>query len=96
MVMVKSRKIRYKKEYILLEGKRLLRDALESGVKLKHLMFSRKSDLEYIRDLLPKNDVKLYKMAYHDMQMWSDLTTCPGIMGNELVMFLKDIIYCNC
>ncbi|GLV46216.1 uncharacterized protein CBL_09989 [Carabus blaptoides fortunei] len=91
MVMVKSRNLRQRKEFILVEGKRLIKDALEAGCSIQHLMFSRKSDLEYIRQLLPKKDIRLYKMAYRDIQMWSDLTTSPGIMGIFKTPNLTDI-----
>lgn len=89
MVMVKSRKLRQRKEFILVEGKRLIKDALEAGCSIQHLMFSRKSDLEYIRHLLPHKDIHLYKMAYRDIQMWSDLTTSPGIMGKYDIKLLN-------
>lgn len=82
MLTVKSRKLRTRKDCILLEGKRLIRDALEAGCIIENLLFSRKSDLEFVRDVLPKKHVQIYKMIYKDMAMWSDLTTCPGIMGS--------------
>lgn len=81
MFTVRSKKVRDKKGMVLLEGKRLIRDALEAGCDPQYVLFSRKSDLEFIRDLVPSNRVRFYKMAYRDMQTWSDLTTTPGIMG---------------
>lgn len=66
---------------ILLEGKRLIKDALEMNVKLEYLIFSRIDEVEYLRPHLPKLGCTLYKMPYREMQMWSDLSTNPGIMG---------------
>ncbi|EFA10621.1 RNA methyltransferase-like protein 1 homolog [Tribolium castaneum] len=81
LVDVKSKKEQDKKDLILLEGKRLIRDALQSGCALKYILFSRKDEIEYLKPFLPKVGAQLYKMPYKEMQMWSDLTTNPGIMG---------------
>ncbi|RZB40471.1 RNA methyltransferase-like protein 1 [Asbolus verrucosus] len=78
---IKSKKEKNKKDLILLEGKRLIKDALQSGCHLKYILFSRKNEIEYLKPFLPKVGVHLYKMPYKEMQMWSDLTTNPGIMG---------------
>lgn len=67
---------------MLLEGKRLIQEALLANCKLEYLLFSRKSDLDIVRHFLPKTGSKLYKMPYKEMQMWSDLNTSPGMMGN--------------
>ena len=70
-----------KKQLILLEGKRLINEALGSKFKLEAIIFSRKSDLEYVKDNVPKMGAAIYKMPYKQIQLWSDLTVCPGIMG---------------
>ncbi|KAJ8972548.1 hypothetical protein NQ314_000135 [Rhamnusium bicolor] len=46
-------------------------------------------EVEYLRPSLPKLGAKLYKMPYREMQMWSDLTTNPGIMGCVNVWDMK-------
>lgn len=81
MTTVKSRKKKEKNDLILLEGKRLIKDALQNGCRLKYLIFSRKNEVEFLKPYLPKIGSLIYKMPYSEMQMWSDLTTCPGIMG---------------
>lgn len=66
---------------MLLEGKRLIKEAILAGCKLQYVLFSRKSDIEDLKEHLPKTGAKLYKMPYREMQAWSELTTTPGIMG---------------
>ncbi|KAG5894925.1 hypothetical protein JTB14_008884 [Gonioctena quinquepunctata] len=78
---VKSRKERNKNDLILLEGKRLVQEALMAGCKLEYVLFSRMDEVQYLKPYLPKMGAKLYKMPYREMQMWSGLTTNPGIMG---------------
>ncbi|KAI4487851.1 hypothetical protein M0802_011739 [Mischocyttarus mexicanus] len=78
MMNVKSRKLREKSNQICMEGYRLIKDGIEAGVKLEAIFFSRLSD---IVDLPLRNEVKLYKVPYRTMQLWSNLTTSPGILG---------------
>ncbi|XP_047363101.1 rRNA methyltransferase 3A, mitochondrial [Vespa velutina] len=78
MVNVKSRKRREKSNQILLEGYRLIKDGIEAGVKPEIILFSRLSD---IMDLNLHKEVKLYKVPYKTLQLWSNLTTSPGIIG---------------
>ncbi|GJQ71587.1 hypothetical protein Trydic_g11290 [Trypoxylus dichotomus] len=66
---------------ILLEGKRLIQEALENNCRLEYLLFSRKSDIEQLKSFLPKSGATLYKMPYREIQLWSSLSTSPGIMG---------------
>lgn len=66
---------------MLLEGKRLIKEALLAGCRLQYMLFSRKEDIEELKEYLPKHGAKLYKMPYREMQVWSQLTTSPGIMG---------------
>lgn len=84
-VDLKSKK---SKESMLLEGKRLIREALMSGCKLQYLLFSRKDDIEDLKDCLPKRGAKLYKMPYREMQAWSELTTTPGVIGRQTVKYI--------
>ncbi|XP_050308359.1 rRNA methyltransferase 3A, mitochondrial [Anthonomus grandis grandis] len=71
---------RKSKNLVLLEGKRLIKEALEANCKFECILFSRVKDIECLKPYLPKKG-KLYKMPYREIQMWSDLTTNPGIMG---------------
>ncbi|KRT80350.1 hypothetical protein AMK59_6432 [Oryctes borbonicus] len=82
------------KKSILLEGKRLIQEALENNCKLEYLLFSRKSDVEQMKSFLPKSGATLYKIPYREIQLWSALTTSPGIMERLLTSaYLADI--CN-
>lgn len=87
MVTVKSKKEKQKKDLVLLEGKRLIKEALTQNCKLKYLIFSRQNEIEYLKSDLPRSGCKIYKMPYKEIQMWSDLTTSPGIMGTQLIFF---------
>lgn len=81
LLEIKSKKVQESNKVILLEGKRLIKDALQMKIKLEYLIFSRMDEVEYLRPYLPKLGSILYKMPYREMQMWSDLSTNPGIMG---------------
>lgn len=79
MLTVKSRKKQKQDNRILLEGYRLIEDAMKAGLVPEIVIFSRKPDLQRLP--LPKTGVKLYKIPYQTIQLWSDLTTSPGVMG---------------
>lgn len=78
---VKARKISGK---ILLEGERLIEDAFKAGVPAEALFFS---NPELLKCLPLKNQplTELYKLSYDKIQLWSDLTTSPGIMGIHIL-----------
>lgn len=80
MTIVKSRPFREKQGKILLEGRRLIADALKAGAVPKVFFFSR---LEYVTEL-PVDKLKgvsLIKVKFEDIKDWSDLVTPQGIMG---------------
>ncbi|XP_004433390.1 PREDICTED: rRNA methyltransferase 3, mitochondrial isoform X1 [Ceratotherium simum simum] len=80
MTIVKSRPFREKQGKILLEGRRLIADALKAGAVPKVFFFSR---LDYIKEL-PVDKLKgvsLIKVKFEDIKDWSDLVTPQGIMG---------------
>lgn len=85
MVSIKSRKYRQQSNQILLEGRRLIEDALEADLKLQKLMFSKVEYLKILQNHLKnyERDPKcmFYKVPHGDMAFWSNLTTNPGIMG---------------
>lgn len=83
MTIVKSRPFREKQGKILLEGRRLIADALKAGAVPKVFFFSR---LDYIKEL-PTDKLKgvsLIKVKFEDIKDWSDLVTPQGIMGQWL------------
>ncbi|XP_032676592.1 rRNA methyltransferase 3, mitochondrial [Odontomachus brunneus] len=78
MLNIKTKKNREKNSQILLEGFRLIQDAIEGGAIPKVIFFTRLPDVLQLS--LPK-DVQLYKIPYRTIQLWSTLTTSPGILG---------------
>ncbi|KAL4702543.1 hypothetical protein ACJJTC_001428 [Scirpophaga incertulas] len=81
LVKLKSKKDRIRLGQVLVEGWRLIMDGLESGCKLKYVIFSQKDDLDKLRPYLPKTGVLLYKIPYKEIELWSDVDTSPGIFG---------------
>lgn len=83
MTVVKSRQFREKQGKILLEGRRLIADALKAGAVPRVFFFSR---LEYIKELPIEKlkGVSLIKVKFEDIKDWSDLVTPQGIMGQWL------------
>jgi len=78
MIDVKTKKRREQNGQMLLEGFRLIEDAIQAGIVPKVIFFSRLSDILQLS--LPE-EVKLYKIPYRTIQLWSNLTTSPGIIG---------------
>lgn len=82
-MLVKSRNAREKSGQILLEGKRLIIDAIKAGATLQTIFFSDTDNLKDVAEVKNLDSVPLYKIVYKHLKVWSDLTTCPGIMGKE-------------
>lgn len=78
MTKLKSRKKREKDKEIILEGQRLITDALKSGVIPSVIIYN---DPSIIATLKLPEEVKLYKVPYKTIQLWSALTTSPGLLG---------------
>lgn len=70
-----------KKELILIEGKRTLLDAIHAGCIPKHFIFSRLNLLEGIPFNVLKDSAKMTQIPYKNIQVWSDMSTSPGMMG---------------
>ncbi|XP_076345503.1 rRNA methyltransferase 3, mitochondrial-like isoform X3 [Tachypleus tridentatus] len=77
MTLLKSRK---KREKILLEGRRLISDAISAGIHPESIFFSQEQNLCEI-PLEEAVNVQLFKVFYKQLNLWSDLTTSPGVMG---------------
>lgn len=86
LINVKTRNKREKNQSMLLEGFRLIKDALQAGTKPKAIFFNRISD---ILPLSLSKEIKLYKVPYRTIQLWSNLTTSPGILG---VFEIPDVV----
>lgn len=91
MMNIKNKKVRQKNSTILLEGKRLIQDALNAGAKPKQIFFSQKRVLEnillpeYLRDL-PAASTIFYKAPYKMIQLFSEIETSQGIMGTTRII----------
>ena len=82
MLEIKSRKKRKNHDRVLLEGTRLITDAIHAGEIPEMIIFSNPNELKKLP--LPEKDVKIYKVPYRSIQLWSSLTTPPGIMGEYM------------
>lgn len=86
MISIKNKKMRQKNPYILLEGKRLIQDALNAGVNPKQIFFSQKRVLEQLclpeklRNL-PVSNTIFYHTPYKMIELFSNTETSQGIMG---------------
>ncbi|KAG7187885.1 hypothetical protein KM043_013860 [Ampulex compressa] len=78
MTNVKSRKKRAKSRQIILEGQRMIVEGLKACLVPNVIFFSRISDVEHLE--LPE-ETQLYKIPYRTIQLWSNVTTSPGLMG---------------
>ncbi|XP_041097301.1 rRNA methyltransferase 3, mitochondrial-like [Polyodon spathula] len=80
VTIVKSRRFREQHGKVLLEGRRLIADALGCGAVLQTLFFS---SLDALKELpLDKlRRVNLVKVKFDDIKVWSDLVTPQGIMA---------------
>ncbi|NXP07080.1 MRM3 methyltransferase, partial [Thinocorus orbignyianus] len=80
VTIAKSKKFRDNHGKILLEGHRLIKDALEAGAVLQTLFFSMVGHLKE----LPEAELKranLVKVKFEDIKIWSDLVTPQGLIG---------------
>lgn len=88
MSVARSRTFREHQGKILLEGRRLICDALEAGAIPQMVFFS---TADRLREL-PLDRLKratLIKVKNEDIQVWSDLVTPQGVIGKG--HFLKYI-----
>uniref|UniRef100_A0A1B0DIJ4 RNA 2-O ribose methyltransferase substrate binding domain-containing protein n=1 Tax=Phlebotomus papatasi TaxID=29031 RepID=A0A1B0DIJ4_PHLPP len=82
MMLLRSGKRQKKGQLLLLEGRRLIEDALKSNMQMKKLFFSRPEELEELSDLLKYSPhSQLFRVTYRDLSLWSQLTTSPGILA---------------
>ncbi|XP_071790356.1 rRNA methyltransferase 3, mitochondrial-like [Asterias amurensis] len=79
MMLVKSRKYREQSGRVMIEGRRLISDAINSGVQAHTLFFSQLQSLEGIP--LHKTRAVLVKIPYREITMWSDVVTPQGVIG---------------
>ena len=84
MLIAKSKNKKKKRSLIVLEGKRLIKDAMAAGYVPQKVFFSRVKDAADLN--LPNEGAELYKTSYKSISLWSDLTTSPGILGESILI----------
>ena len=82
MQKVKSVKARKASGLIFLEGERQIQDALEAGAVAEMIFFSSMNNLKSLPLINAKKLPELYQVSYNQIQLWSDLVTSPGVIGN--------------
>ena len=80
MPTVKSTRARKISNRIFLEGERVIEDALKAGAVAESIFFSDPKLLKRI-PLKHSKNIELFQVHYDKIQLWSDLTTSPGIIG---------------
>ncbi|NXI99451.1 MRM3 methyltransferase, partial [Psophia crepitans] len=80
VTLAKSKKFRDHHGKVLLEGRRLIRDALEAGAVLQTLFFSTVGHLKELPEAKLKR-ANLLKVKFEDIKSWSDLITPQGLIG---------------
>lgn len=74
---------REKKQLILLEGHRLVTEAVQTSQPIKYLFFT---DAEVLAGFpvksLAESGVKFFRVKKDHMNLWSDTVAPQGIMGN--------------
>ncbi|NXS57405.1 MRM3 methyltransferase, partial [Brachypteracias leptosomus] len=80
VTIAKSKKFRDHHGKVLLEGHRLIKDALEAGAVLQTLFFSTVGHLKELPEAQLKR-ATLVKVKFEDIKSWSDLVTPQGLLG---------------
>lgn len=74
---------RRSKGLILLEGRRLVKEAIQTNQELKSIFFTQpESVIDLPIQQLVAKGVKMYKIKSDHMKLWSDTVTPQGIMGS--------------
>lgn len=75
---------RNKMNQIVLEGSRIINDAIMSQMKLHFIFFTHEDnlkDLINLNSIVKSSGTKLVKVLFKDMKLFSSLTTSPGLMA---------------
>lgn len=90
--VARSRAFREHQGKILLEGRRLICDALDAGANPQMVFFS---TADRLREL-PLNKLKratLVKVKFEDIKTWSDLVAPQGVIG-EAHILCSGLLWC--
>ena len=78
--ILSSKRDRTDSDSVVLEGIRLIREAISLGHTPSVIVFSREKLLHQL-EFGGHSSTKLYHLPYTNIKMWSDLSTSPGIMA---------------
>lgn len=83
MLLTKSKKKQSQENQIIIEGQKLISEAVQSHLKCNHLIFSHVEKLETVISILGAStgNINFVKVPQQDLTFWSVLTTCPGLIG---------------
>lgn len=72
-----------KEEQIVVEGRQLIKEAVEAHIKLNYLLFSHIEKAADVLNVLGSSTehVNFMKVPQQDLSHWSVLQTCPGLIG---------------
>ena len=91
LTAVKTKRQRYSNMMIMLEGKRLITEALTADVEPLLILFSRKKLLKGLpldpTHIQPERTI-VHRLHHRFMRTWSSLTTSPGIIGEAYMSVL--------
>lgn len=73
------------RNYIIVEGRRLILEALQCDLKLQTLLFTETKELEKIKTEISSAQeqslVEIYKVPHHVLKTWSTTMTSPGLLA---------------
>ena len=78
--ILSSKRDRNASDSLVLEGVRMIKEAISHGHKPSVVVFSREKLLWQL-ELTGEAATKLYHIPYDKIKMWTDLTTSPGVMA---------------
>ena len=78
--ILSSKRDRTDSDSVVLEGIRMIREAISLGHTPSVVVFSREKLLHQL-EFGGHSSTKLYHLPYTNIKMWSDLSTSPGIMA---------------
>lgn len=89
--MARSRTFREHQNKILLEGRRLICDALDAGALPQTVFFSMVDRLKEL-PLDKLRRASLVKVKFEDIKAWSDVVAPQGVIGEGL----SNGLWCDC
>lgn len=76
--------IKSNEQRIIIEGYRMINDAVISNLSPDYILFSKSEHLKLIESTIPLEKLKdttIIKVPYNDLKLWSQMTTFSGMMG---------------